>query len=197
MSTVFIAPIVEGRGEVEAVPKLLQRLFREGRQHGFLVVNPAVRIKPGSFLNDEDYFRRYIELAARKAQGYPRGNVLILLDCEDECAGKLGPQLLARARKVHSQVPFTVVLAHREYEPWFLAAAPSLRSVAGLPADLEAPADPEAIRGAKEWLAARMPNGYDPPNHQPLFTEHFSFAQAAAVPSFARLQRKAQTIFSQ
>jgi hypothetical protein len=39
-----------------------------------------------------------------------------------------------------------------------------------------------------------LPNGYDPVNHQPLFTEHFSFALAAAVPSFARLQRKAQTL---
>jgi hypothetical protein len=45
-------------------------------------------------------------------------------------------------------------------------------------------------------LAARLPHGYDETNHQPLFTEHFSFAQAAAVPSFARLQRKAQAIFS-
>ena len=196
MSGCFIAPIVEGNGEVEAVPKLLQRLFRQGHRHGFLVVNPAIRIKSGSFLNDEDYFRRYVELASRKAQGQSRGNVLILLDCEDNCAGKLGPQLLARARMVHSQVPFTVVLAHREYETWFLASAPSLRSVGGLPADLDAPADPEAIRGAKEWLATRMPNGYDAPNHQPLFTEHFSFAQAAAVPSFARLQRKAQALFS-
>jgi len=196
MSGCFIAPIVEGKGEVEAVPKLLQRLFRQGHRHGFLVVNPAIRIKAGSFLNDDDYFRRYIELASRKAQDQPRGNVLILLDCEDDCAGKLGPQLLARARKVHSRVPFTVVLAQREYEMWFLAAAPSLRSVGGLPADLEAPADPEAIRGAKEWLAARMPNGYDAPNHQALFTECFSFAQAAAVPSFARLQRKAQSLFT-
>jgi hypothetical protein len=68
--------------------------------------------------------------------------------------------------------------------------------VGGLPADLEAPADPEAVRGAKEWLAARMPGGYDPPNHQPLFTEHFSFTQAAAVPSFARLQHKVQDLFS-
>jgi hypothetical protein len=160
------------------------------------VVNPAIRIKAGSFLNDEDYFRRYVELASRKAQGQPRGHVLILLDCEDDCAGELGPQVLARARRVHSQVPFTVVLAHREYETWFLAAAPSLRSVGGLPGDLEAPPDPEAVRGAKEWLAARMPAGYDPPNHQPLFTERFSLAQAAAVPSFARLQRKVQELVS-
>ncbi|MBM3880421.1 MAG: DUF4276 family protein [Verrucomicrobia bacterium] len=196
MSAVFIAPIVEGKAEVEAVPKLLHRLCRHGRRPALLRVNPPIRVKAGSFLNDEDYFRRYVELASRKAQVHSRGNVLILLDCEDDCAGKLGPRLLAQARQVHAQIPFTVVLAHREYETWFLAAAPSLRSVGGLPEDLEAPADPEAIRGAKEWLAARMPTGYDPPNHQPLFSERFSLAQAAVVPSFARLQRKVQDLFS-
>ena len=196
MKTSFIAPIAEGKGEVEAVPILLRRLYQESHRSGVLVVNPVIRIKSASFLNEEAYFRRYVELASRKAQAQPQGNVLILLDCEDDCAGKLGPQLLARACRVHSQMRFTVVLAHREYETWFLAAASSLRSVGGLPADLEAPAHPEAIRGAKEWLAARMPGGYDPPNHQLIFTEHFSFAQAAAVPSFARLRRKARTFFS-
>jgi hypothetical protein len=196
MSTCFIAPIVEGKGEVEAVPKLLHRLFAEDRRSSLLVVNPPIRIKAGSFLNDEDYFLHYVELACRKARGQPQGHVIILLDCEDGCPGKLGPHLLARARKVQPQVPLVVVLAHREYETWFLAAAPSLRSVGGLPRDLQAPASPEAIRGAKEWLADRMPNGYDPPNHQTLFTERFSFAQADAVPSFARLRRKARSLFA-
>ncbi len=79
---------------------------------------------------------------------------------------------------------------------WFLAAARSLRSVAGLPADLEAPADPVAVRGAKEWLAARMRHGYDPCTHQALFTQRFSFSEASVVPSFARLQRKAKVLFS-
>ena len=51
-------------------------------------------------------------------------------------------------------------------------------------------------RGAKQWLAARMPAGYDPLSHQPLFTEHFSFDLAGGVPSFARLQRKARTLFA-
>jgi hypothetical protein len=145
MSACFIAPIVEGKGEVEAVPKLLQRFFREALRQDFLVVNPAIRIKAGSFLNDEGYFRRYIELASRKARGQPRGHVLILLDCEDACVGTLGPELLARARQIHADVPFTVVLARRENERWFLAAAASLRSVARLPADLNAPASPESI----------------------------------------------------
>jgi hypothetical protein len=190
MSSFFIAPIVEGKGEVEALPKLLHRLFREFRSEGFLAVNPAIRVKAGSFLNQDDYFGRHIELAARKAKLHPRATVLVMLDCEDDCPAKAGPALLRRAQKVRSDVSIIVALAYREYETWFLAAARSLRSLGGLPADLEPPPNPEGIRGAKEWLGARMTSGYDPVEHQPLFTDHFSLIQASSAGSFARLKRK-------
>ncbi|MBA4147437.1 MAG: hypothetical protein H0X66_04925 [Verrucomicrobia bacterium] len=38
----------------------------------------------GSFLSEKDgkYFEKYIELASRKATGWPKSCVLILLDCE-------------------------------------------------------------------------------------------------------------------
>ena len=49
------------------------------------------------------------------------------------------------------------MLAHQEYEGWFLASAESLRGRRGLPSDLLPPDAPEAIRGAKEWLRQRMP----------------------------------------
>jgi len=89
----------------------------------------------------------------------PNGSVLILLDCEDFCPAQLGPQLLHRATQVRADVPILVALAFREYETWFLAAAESLRGHAGIPNDLTTPHNPEAIRGAKEWLSARLPNG--------------------------------------
>ena len=197
MTSFFIAPIVEGKGEVEALPKLLHRLFRESRSDGYLAVNPAIRVKAASFMNQEDYFERHVELAARKAKAYPRGTVLVLLDCEDDCPAIVGPALLQRAQKVRSDVSFMVALAFREYETWFLAAARSLRSIGGLPGDLQPPKNPEGIRGAKEWLGARMAGGYDSIEHQPLFTEHFSFKQAAAVGSFARLRNKLHSFLTQ
>jgi|ERR1035438_8209912 hypothetical protein len=197
MSAFFIAPIVEGKGEVEAVPKLLDRLFRESKCEGYLAVNPAIRVKAGSFLKQEDYFGRHVELAARKAKAHPHGTVLVLLDCEDDCPARVGPALLQRARKVRSDVPIMIALAYREYETWFLAAARSLRSIAGLPTDLEPPVNPECIRGAKEWLGARMTGGYDPIEHQPLFTDHFSLTQASAVRSFARLKRSLDSFLAQ
>ena len=170
-------PIVEGHGEQKALPLLIRRIFVETSPLTFPIVNPAIRVKSGSFLNDPDYFGKYVSYAADKA-AQAGGEILILLDCEDDCPAKLGPSLLARAKNVRSDVPTTVVLAHREYETWFLAAAESLRGCGGLPADLSPPAAPELIRGAKEWLGRHMEQSYDPIIHQAAFTARFDLAHA-------------------
>jgi hypothetical protein len=195
MSSFFVAPIVEGHGEVEAVPLLLGRIFRESMPQASLAVSPPLRVKAGSFLNDSGYFAKYVELAARKAISRAGGSVLILLDCEDDCPAELGPELARRAGAVRSDVPILVALAHREYETWFLAAAQSLRGLRGLPSDLEPPTHPERIR-AKAWLSRQMVSSYNEPNDQPTFTQRFSFEQASAVPSFARLRHRLQQLFA-
>jgi Domain of unknown function (DUF4276) len=182
-------PIVEGHGEQKALPLLIRRIFVETSPLTFPIVNPPIRVKSGSFLNDPDYFGKYVSYAADKA-AQAGGEILILLDCEDDCPAKLGPSLLARAKNVRSDVPTTVVLAHREYETWFLAAAESLRGCGGLPADLSPPAAPELIRGAKEWLGRHMEQSYDPIIHQAAFTARFDLSQAKTVPSFARFISK-------
>src|SRR6266478_9694257 len=160
MSSFFIAPIVEGHGEVQAITILLQRVLFDLRSDALLRINPPLRVKAGSFVRDRDYFQKYLELATRKARAHEGGSVLILLDCEDECPAQSGPELARRAVAVGGNVPILVALAHREYETWFLAAARSLRGAGGLPADLDPPAAPESIRDAKGWLSARMPVAY-------------------------------------
>lgn len=181
----FLAPIVEGHGEVEALPALLHRIVRARAFQGVLQVNPPIRVKLGSFLNDRDFFRRYIALASEKA-AQEGGSVLILLDCDDECPAKLGPDLLRRAREVRSDVGMFVSLAHREFESWFIAAIKSLRGVRGLPNDLLPPPDPERIRNAKGWLDERMNVAYDPVTHQIEFTRKIDLSQARGSRSFNR-----------
>lgn len=189
MISPLIVPIVEGYGEVEALPLLIRRIFGEFHPGMSPVVNPPSRVKVGSFLHDHDYFKKYIELAAAKAaQG--DGMVLIFLDCEDDCPATLGARLLADAQAVRADIKCAVALAHREYETWFLAAADSLRGCAGLPPQLNPPSNPEAIRGAKEWLGRHMPVPYDPIIHQAKLTAHFDLNQARTIPSFDRLISK-------
>ena len=188
----FIAPIVEGHGEVQALPILLRRLALELAPQVDLRLNHALRVKVTSFLDESGsgYFERYIELAARKARPWPKSCVLILLDCEDLCPAELGPKILQRAENCRPDLTFLVILAHREYETWFLAAAESLRGVGGLAADLNAPANFESIRDAKGWLSERMTSPYNEPSHQPKMTTVFDFNQARRVKSFGRGYKK-------
>ena len=185
VAVAYVAPIVEGQGEVEAVAALLHRIAGAMAYLGRLRVNPPIRIKAGSFLEDDEYFHKYVTLAAAKAAAQA-GCVVILLDCEDDCPAELGPRLLAKARAVRSDVAVLVVLAYREYETWFMTAARSLRGRRGLPADLNPPSDPEATRDAKGWLGRRMNTAYDPVTHQLEFTRAFDLDLAQANPSFAR-----------
>jgi hypothetical protein len=53
-------------------------------------------------------------------------------------------------------VPCVVVLAHREFEAWFLASIESLRGRRGIRPDAESHAQPESVRDAKGALEERM-----------------------------------------
>lgn len=192
----FIAPIVEGHGEAEAVPVLLQRMAQGMNPASGLRVNPPIRVRAGSFIRDRAYFDRYVALAAAKA-AQAQGSVLILLDCEDHCPATLGPRLLADALQVRNDVHIIVALAYREFETWFVTAAHSLRGMRGLPPDLRAPAAPERIRDAKGWLGSRMQMPYDPVIHQCEFVRRFDIAEACANRSFRRFYERISATFVQ
>lgn len=184
-----IAAIVEGHGECEAVPILVRRIALSLDPALLPVVYPVIRV-PSSRLRKPGEIERAVELAARKTAG--QGGILILLDCDDDCPAELGPTLLRRAVRARPDLPTSVVLAKREFEAWFLAAAESLRGQRGLPGDLLPPADPEAIRGAKEWLEERMLRGktYVASSDQPALTAVFDLTAARRAASFDKCHRE-------
>ena len=108
-------------------------------------------------------------LAAAKAGD--TGWILVLLDADDDCPVTLALDIATRAREVLPNRPISVVCANREFEAWFLASAESLDGRRSLKVALrEVPADPDAIRGAKEWLSRRMTAGrYRETTDQPAF----------------------------
>ena len=193
--TFFIVPIVEGHGEVQAVPVLLRRLHANIIPAAGLTLNPPLRVKAGSLINDAGYFNKHVELAAQKARARANSCVLIILDCEDQCPGELGPLLLKKANLLHYNVHFIIILACHEFETWFLAAAHSLQGHCGLPAGLEPPDNCAGIRNAKGWLSSRMPHPYIETIHQPSLTQVFAFQEAMAVDSIARAVRKLRQFF--
>ena len=187
MSSLQLACIVEGQGELAALPLLLRRVAAELDPGLSLDVVHLFRT-PRSKLVKPGELERMVELAARRLGS--GGALVILLDGDDDCPAELGPALLARAKQARPDVRTSVVVAHREFESWFLAAAESLRGRRGLADDLARPADPEAIRGAKEWLSARMRGGYAPTLDQPALAALFDLGSARSAASFDRFFRE-------
>jgi hypothetical protein len=104
---------------------------------------------------------------------------------------------LARARSAAASIPVRVILAHCEWEAWYLASAASLAGQRGLKSPLNPPDNPEGIRGAKEWLSRNMTPGrkYSPPIDQPAFAATFKLEAAQTAPSFAKLCRDILSLF--
>ncbi|NRD55933.1 DUF4276 family protein [Corallococcus exiguus] len=183
--------IVEGHGEVRAAPILVRRLTQWLAPE----VHPEVLLPhriPRGQLVKEDELRRAIELTARKVGD--EGRILVLLDADKDLPCVLGPRLLTWARAQRANRSISVVVAQCEYEAWFLAAAESLRSQRGLPANLDAPAQPERIRDAKGWLGNHMPSGYSETIDQPALTSAFDLEAARRADSFDKLVRDMCTL---
>jgi hypothetical protein len=100
---------------------------------------------------------RGVSAAALRVSG--RGGVLILLDADDDCPAEYGPVLLARAKGARPDKSVSVVLANREFEAWFLAAAQSLAGQFGFPAEFPRPQNPELPRDRKGLLTKSRPKG--------------------------------------
>lgn len=198
MTEVKIAVIVEGHGECEAVPILIRRIALEVYS-GFIpqILHP-IRI-PASLLIKQGELERSIDLAARKLHG--RGGIVVILDCDwnECCPAQMGPQLLARACKIRSDMKIAVVLAKKEFEAWFIAAAESLRGKRNLASDLQSPSNPENIRDAKGWLSARMTSdtGYSETDDQPALATVFDMSSARRADSFDKCYRDISSMIVQ
>jgi hypothetical protein len=88
-----------------------------------------------------------------------KGGVLVLLDADDDCPAEHGPLLLGRAKAARPDKLVSVILANREFEAWFLAAAPSLAGQFGFPAQFRRPRNPETPRDCKGLLTRARPRG--------------------------------------
>jgi hypothetical protein len=198
MTDVKIAAIVEGQGDREAVPILIRRVAQMIDPGLVPKVLPPLRV-PASRLLKQGEIERSIELAARKLQG--QGGIIIIVDCdwENGCPAEDGPMLLKRAVSARGDLPIAVVLAKKEFEAWFLAAAESLRGQHGLPDSLEPPLYPEEIRGAKEWLSDRMSPGrsYAETTDQPALTAIFDMEMARRADSFDKCYRDIRNMLEQ
>jgi hypothetical protein len=150
-----IASIVEGDGEVPAVPRLLHRIAAELGVPNLLTPTP-MRISRGKITTGGG-IERAVAAGALRVSG--KGGVLVLLDADDDCPAEYGPLLLARATAARLDKQVSVVLANREFEAWFLAAAPSLAGQFGFPAEFPRPQNSETPRDCNGLLTKARPKG--------------------------------------
>ncbi|MBP8137804.1 MAG: DUF4276 family protein [Alicycliphilus sp.] len=188
-----IASIVEGDGEVTTLPILLRRLATEREPAALVQPLPPIRVRRDRFLNKEDEFRRQLLLASAKSGD--AGWVLIVLDADDDCPKTLGAEIWQRAQQHIPHRKLSVVLANREYEAWFIAAAQSLRGMRGFDIAPQEPIAAETPRNAKGWMREHMQGGkYSEILDQPAFTAKFDLQQAFENSrSFRKLCKEWQT----
>ena len=181
----MIIPIVEGNGDLAAVPILVRRILIEIFGTTEWDAGAPKRAKSLSVLRrDLEKYIRYAELETDSA------GILIVLDLDDGCPWQEAQSLAASIRKLPHHLPIAIVLACKEYEAWFLASIETFSGRYSLPDGMIAPPDVERIRGAKEWITDHMVEGkiYKETIHQPAWSAQMNLSLAAnRSRSFRRL----------
>ncbi|KYF59405.1 hypothetical protein BE08_25170 [Sorangium cellulosum] len=122
---------------------------------------------------------------------------LLLRDEDDGCPATAGPETAAWVAAASLPFPAAVVLAHREFEAWFLPcihlmAGREIRPGVRIAEGTTCPENPEMIRDVKGWLSKRFPSGkaYKPTLDQLRLTQWIDFGvlRASHARSFRTLE---------
>ena len=166
-----IVPVVEGSGEVSALPQLLRQILLK-RQ-----CRPDVIVAQGKGqvvnANGRSKLERDLEKFLQHAQNKPDcGAILVLVDADNDCPVIQFQEISQRCECSGITVPVQVVCAHREYESWFLASLDTIKGKHNIPETAGLNASVEDIANPKKWLSDQMPSGmaYKETTHQASFT---------------------------
>lgn len=148
-----IKPIVEGPGDVLAIPELLRRLqFEYGLGGHEVQIARPIKWKRSCF-GSEFHVKRAVQLATAEPDCI---GILIVFDSDDDCPKTFGARVAGWSKEEARGIPCEVVMAHREYEAWLLSTLESLRGRGAILNDAVSEQNPEEIRGAKEKLETKM-----------------------------------------
>ena len=195
-----LVPIVEGDGEVEALPLLLRRLLHEVHQvYDVNIARPKNAHGSGN-LTAPNQIERFVAYALLEPEC---DGILVLIDndavrgliegdvLDDDCAPAFAHYLTSRIQAMHPTKPVAVVVARWEYEAWFLASLETVGTVVGVPEGTVYEGDVESERSAKGWIERRLPPGqkYSETRDQARMTAYLDLESAARRSrSFKRLK---------
>ena len=163
-----IQPIVEGHGEIQAIPVLLRRILQEQIGCYCSKIAPPMKL-PRSKMIQSVPLSSMLRMASCVQNC---GLILVIFDADDDCPAELNANFRAALEDVQPQIECEVIAISREYECWFLASMESLRSKRGIAANAVSETSPEIVRGAKEKISEFMPRGrpYVETSDQPALT---------------------------
>lgn len=184
-----LLPIVEGHGEIPAVPILIRNILAAQGIHD---VQPLPARRHGEYATVTRKFDN-IFLAAVK-EGAP---ILWVMDFDSkdyDCPVKEAHILLTRAETLRPGWPIKIAFLVKEYETLFLIDEAATRKIfPDIPSQTLFPTNPESIRGAKEWLSKARPSqgsAYKETVHQAKITAHLNLdLLRTRSADFAHLER--------
>jgi Domain of unknown function (DUF4276) len=190
-----ILPIVEGDGDMQAVPELIRRVAYEKGYFDLTICRPHKR---GDFPKVRSRFDDFFRTAL--LEGCP---ILWVMDydcaeCVDEAADV--EELRSRAQGLAQGMQFDFAFMVQEFETLFLADHETTRQIfPDISIDTAFPIDPELVRGAKEWISSARPKGstYKPTQHQQRLSSQVNLGRLRArSPSFVRFENAVEGLLT-
>ena len=189
-----LVPVVEGDGEVDAVPVLLRGILHYSLPRFDVEVRRPKNAHGRGNLTRDDGIERFLKYALKEPDA---GGVLLLVDAEADVPCALACALRERVVALTPSIPVAIVCAEVQYESWFLDSIEALRGKCGIREDVEWPR--RHPPNPKAWLEQQMPEdrAYKETSDQPSLTSAIDFSLLhRRSRSFRRLQHAIEELLN-
>lgn len=154
----MLAPIVEGLGDVEALPIILRKILHQKEIYDIEILRPLNCHGKGN-LTRNNGIERFVQLAAGKPNC---SAILVLCDSDNDCPVELGKHFSERIKSLKAPKPVAIAIACREFETWFLADIENfigkpLNGRPGISRTTKLSVKCESIASAKGWISQHLP----------------------------------------
>jgi hypothetical protein len=111
--------LVEGDGDVQAVPSLIRKLAEASGMHDLIPCPSPIKCGEIPNLRREGQLERFVQYACNRSDG---DSVILVVDCDDDCPVSTSVEFTARVRSIAERYAKKIGLAfmHKEFETIFL-----------------------------------------------------------------------------
>lgn len=153
MASIF--PIVEGHGEVSAVPLLIRRILHEEFGNFGCSILAPYRLARSKICKFDVDLEKAVRLGGLKLAD-EAGGVVIIADADDDCPADLQEKFMDFYNEHGFNFPVSFILANKEYEAWMIACGENMRNHGWVRDDAPSHDNPENIRDAKGFFCREI-----------------------------------------